>query len=108
MARRKIPYKLLTFEQIGLPPIIAELCRRPRGLFLVTGPTGSGKTTTLASMVNFINENMDRHIVTVEDPIEYYHQHKKSLISQREVGVGNDVPYLCRGLAALRCGRIPM
>ena len=87
---RKIPVKLLTFEQIGLPPICRELCRRPRGLFLVTGPTGSGKTTTLATLINFINENMDRHIITIEDPVEYYHPHKKSLISQREVG--NDVP----------------
>jgi twitching motility protein PilT len=95
---RKIPYKLMSFEQIGLPPIIAELCRRPRGLFLVTGPTGSGKTTTLASMINFINENMDRHIITVEDPVEYYHQHKKSLISQREVGEGNDVPTFAEAL----------
>jgi twitching motility protein PilT len=95
---RKIPYKLMSFEQIGLPPIIAELCRRPRGLFLVTGPTGSGKTTTLASMINFINENMDRHIITVEDPVEYYHQHKKSLISQREVGEGNDVPSFAEAL----------
>jgi len=95
---RKIPYKLLSFEQIGLPPIIAELCRRPRGLFLVTGPTGSGKTTTLASMINFINENLDRHIITVEDPIEYYHTHKKSLVSQREVGTGNDVPSFAEAL----------
>lgn len=95
---RKIPYKLLTFEQIGLPPIVAELCRRPRGLFLVTGPTGSGKTTTLASMVNFINEQLDRHIITVEDPVEYYHEHKKSLVSQREVGHNNDVPTFAEAL----------
>lgn len=93
---RKIPYKLLTFEQIGLPPICAELCRRPRGLFLVTGPTGSGKTTTLASMINYINENFDRHIITVEDPLEYYHDHKKSIINQREVG--NDVPTFSEAL----------
>jgi len=70
---RLIPNKIMTFEQIGLPSITAALCRRPRGLFLVTGPTGSGKTTTLACMINYINENFDRHIVTVEDPIEYYH-----------------------------------
>ena len=88
---RKIPYKLLTFEEIGLPPICAELCRRPRGLFLVTGPTGSGKTTSLATMINYINENFERHIQTVEDPLEYYHEHKKSMITQREVGHGNDV-----------------
>ncbi|UCC21971.1 MAG: type IV pilus twitching motility protein PilT [Planctomycetota bacterium] len=87
---RLIPTKILTFEEIGLPKICAALCRRPRGLFLVTGPTGCGKTTTLACMVNYINENFDRHIITVEEPIEYYHTHKKSIINQREVGV--DVP----------------
>jgi twitching motility protein PilT len=87
---RLIPSKILTFEEIGLPKICAALCRRPRGLFLVTGPTGCGKTTTLATMINYINENLDRHIVTVEEPIEYYHSHKKSIINQREVGV--DVP----------------
>lgn len=87
---RLIPTKIMTFEEIGLPKICSALCRRPRGLFLVTGPTGSGKTTTLACMVNYINENIDRHIVTVEDPIEYYHSHKKSIINQREVGI--DVP----------------
>jgi twitching motility protein PilT len=84
---RLIPYKLLTFEEIGLPKICSALCRRPRGLFLVTGPTGCGKTTTLASMINYINETLDKHIVTVEEPIEYYHLHKKSIVSQREVGV---------------------
>lgn len=84
---RLIPNKLLTFEQIGLPGICKALCRRPRGLFLVTGPTGSGKTTTLATMLDYINMNLDRHIVTMEDPIEYYHNHKKSLINQREIGI---------------------
>lgn len=87
MVLRLIPSELLSFETIGLPKICAALCRRPRGLFLVTGPTGSGKTTTLASMINYINENLDRHIITVEEPIEYYHQHKKSIINQREVGL---------------------
>lgn len=87
---RLIPSKLLSFEDIGLPSIARDLCRRPRGMFLVTGPTGSGKTTTLATMVDFINVNYDRHIITIEDPIEYYHSHKKSMINQREVGV--DVP----------------
>jgi twitching motility protein PilT len=87
---RLIPSKIMTFEEIGLPKICTALCRRPRGLFLVTGPTGCGKTTTLACMVNYINENFDRHIVTVEDPIEYYHTHKKSIINQRAVGI--DVP----------------
>ena len=93
---RLIPNTLLSFEQIGLPKLAAGLCRRPRGLFLVTGPTGSGKTTTLASMVDYINTNMDRHIITVEDPIEYYHNHKKSIINQREVG--NDVPSFSEAL----------
>jgi twitching motility protein PilT len=87
---RLIPTKIMSFEEIGLPKICAALCRRPRGLFLVTGPTGSGKTTTLACMINYINEHFDRHIITVEDPIEYYHTHKKSIINQREVGI--DVP----------------
>jgi twitching motility protein PilT len=87
MVLRLIPSELLSFEQIGLPNVCAALCRRPRGLFLVTGPTGSGKTTTLASMINYINENLDRHIITVEEPIEYYHNHKKSIINQREVGL---------------------
>jgi twitching motility protein PilT len=93
---RLIPSRLLTFEEIGLPKIVSSLCRRPRGLFLVTGPTGSGKTTTLASMVNYINDTLDRHIVTVEDPIEYYHKHKKSVVNQREVGV--DVPSFSEAL----------
>ncbi len=83
---RHIPSKLLTFDQIGLPECSRELLRRPRGLVLVTGPTGSGKTTTLASMVDWINENLDRHIVTIEDPIEYYHSHKQGLVTQREIG----------------------
>ena len=87
---RLIPSKLLTFEQIGLPEAVKPLLRRPRGLVLVTGPTGSGKTTTLATMIDWINRNMDRHIVTIEDPIEYYHTHQKGLVTQREVGT--DVP----------------
>jgi len=87
---RLIPDQLLTFEQIGLPPAVMGLLRRPRGLILVTGPTGSGKTTTLATMVDLVNREMDRHIVTIEDPIEYYHDHAKGLITQREVGT--DVP----------------
>jgi twitching motility protein PilT len=93
---RQIPNNIMTFEQIGLPKICSALCRRPRGLFLVTGPTGSGKTTTLACMINYINENLDRHIVTVEDPIEYYHNHKKSIINQRAVGL--DVPSFAEAL----------
>src|SRR5438034_4696604 len=93
---RRIPNKILTFEQIGLPKMAEQICRRPRGIFLVTGPTGSGKTTTLATMVNYINENYERHIITMEDPIEYYHPHKKSLVVQREVGV--DVPNFSEAL----------
>ena len=93
---RQIPNRLLTFEQIGLPDMCKELIRRPRGMFLITGPTGSGKTTSLATMIDFVNMNMDRHIVTMEDPIEYYHFHKKSIVNQREVG--NDVPSFAEGL----------
>jgi twitching motility protein PilT len=93
---RQIPNRLLSFEQIGIPDVCKELIRRPRGMFLVTGPTGSGKTTTLATMINFINETMDRHIVTMEDPIEYYHGHKKSIVNQREVGT--DVPSFSEAL----------
>jgi twitching motility protein PilT len=96
IALRLIPNKLLTFEEIGLPPIVKELIRRPRGLFIVTGPTGSGKTTSLATMIDHINMNLDRHIVTAEDPIEYYHYHKKSIVNQREVGV--DVPSFSEAL----------
>ena len=93
---RLIPARFFTFEEIGLPKITRALCRRPRGLFLVTGPTGCGKTTTLASMVNYINETFDRHIVTVEDPIEYYQTHKKCVVNQRAVGV--DVPSFSEAL----------
>jgi len=96
IALRLIPNQLLSFEQIGLPPICKELVRRPRGLYIVTGPTGSGKTTSLATMIDFINTNLERHIITVEDPIEYYHYHKKCVIAQREVGV--DVPSFSEAL----------
>lgn len=87
---RLIPHRLLSFEQIGLPETVQELCRLHRGLILVTGPTGSGKTTTLATMLDWINENRDVHIVTIEDPVEYYHGHKVAQVTQREVGT--DVP----------------
>jgi twitching motility protein PilT len=90
MVLRQIPNSMLTPEQLGLTDVIKKLVLRPRGLFLVTGPTGSGKSTTLASLVNFINEEVDHHIITIEDPIEFYHYHKKSTVNQREVGV--DVP----------------
>src|SRR3954452_19128747 len=84
---RPTPSAFLSFEQVGMPDAIKRLITRPRGLLLVTGPTGSGKTTSLASMINFINENYDRHIITIEDPIEYYHKHKKCTVNQREIGV---------------------
>jgi len=90
MVLRQIPNDMLTPEQLGLPEVCVKLVMRPRGLFLVTGPTGSGKSTTLASLVNYINEQVDHHIITIEDPIEFYHYHKKSTVNQREVGV--DVP----------------
>ena len=89
MMLRQIPNNLFTLAQIGLPDKIKELISYPRGLILVTGPTGSGKSTTLASMINWINEHHDGHIITIEDPIEYYYQHKQCIVTQREVG--NDV-----------------
>jgi twitching motility protein PilT len=87
---RFLPREFFSFEKIGLPHEVVRLLDRPRGLILVTGPTGSGKSTTLASMINYINEKKDEHIITIEDPIEYFHDHKKSIVNQREVGV--DVP----------------
>ena len=87
---RQIPNEMIPLKKIGLPEEINELLYKPRGLILVTGPTGSGKTTTLTSMLNFINENRACHIITIEDPIEFYHNHKKSVVTQREIGA--DVP----------------
>jgi twitching motility protein PilT len=87
---RQIPNKMYGLRDIGLPDKVRELLYRPRGLILVTGPTGSGKSTTLASMVNYINENREGHIITIEDPIEYYHPHKRCIVTQREIGA--DVP----------------
>jgi twitching motility protein PilT len=85
-AFRSIPFKILSFDELGLPAVVAELAARPRGLVLVTGPTGSGKSTTLASIIDKINSETRQHIMTVEDPIEYLHPHKKSIVNQREVG----------------------
>jgi twitching motility protein PilT len=96
MVLRLIPSKVMSFEQIGLPESLKEVIKRPRGLFLVTGPTGSGKTTTLATIIDYLNNTFDYHIVTIEDPIEFYHKHKKSIVSQREMGV--DVPGFAEGL----------
>jgi twitching motility protein PilT len=98
MVLRLIPNRLLPFDVLGLPGIVKDLIRRPRGLFLVTGPTGSGKTTTLATMIDEINMNLERHIITVEDPIEYYHPHKKGIVNQREVGGLADVPSFSEAL----------
>ncbi|HUU50202.1 MAG TPA: type IV pilus twitching motility protein PilT [Nitrospinota bacterium] len=84
-AFRTIPYQVLSFEELGLPPIVANLTKKPRGLILVTGPTGSGKSTTLAAMIDKINSERHEHIVTIEDPIEFVHQHKNCIVNQREL-----------------------
>ena len=83
---RMIPFSVRTFEDLGLPPVIAKLCDRPRGLILVTGPTGSGKSTTLAAMIDKLNKDRRGHIITVEDPIEFIHRHQNCLVNQREIG----------------------
>ncbi len=89
-AFRAIPFKILSFEELGLPKIVADLAQKPRGLLLVTGPTGSGKSTTLATIIDKINQDRNEHIVTIEDPIEYLHQHKGCVVNQREVGADTD------------------
>ena len=85
-AFRLIPFKVRSLRELGLPPVVEDLCRKPRGLILVTGPTGSGKSTTLAAMIDLINTERRGHIITIEDPIEYLHPHKGCLVNQREVG----------------------
>ncbi len=82
---RAIPYEIRTFDALGLPPVVRKLCEKPRGLILVTGPTGSGKSTTLASMIDKVNQDRHEHIITIEDPIEFLHPHKNCLVNQREV-----------------------
>ena len=82
---RMIPYEIRTFQQLGLPQVVSKLCDKPRGLILVTGPTGSGKSTTLAAMIDKINNERHEHIITIEDPIEFLHSHKNCLVNQREV-----------------------
>ena len=86
MVIRMIPFNVRTFQDLGLPPVIAKLAERPRGLILVTGPTGSGKSTTLAAMIDKINKERKGHIITVEDPIEFIHRHQSCIVNQREVG----------------------
>ena len=89
-AFRTIPFKIMSFQELGLPPAVAELAQKPRGLVLVTGPTGSGKSTTLASIIDKINTERHEHILTIEDPIEYLHPHKSCIVNQREVGADTD------------------
>jgi twitching motility protein PilT len=96
MVLRQIPTKLLTCEQLGVPAIVKQMVERPRGLFLVTGPTGSGKSTTLAALIDHLNSNFEHHIITIEDPIEFYHHSKKSTVNQREIGT--DVPSFSEAL----------
>jgi twitching motility protein PilT len=100
-AFRLIPFELTPLEELGLPPAVTEFAKRPRGIVLVTGPTGSGKSTTLASIVDLINETREEHILTIEDPIEFLHNHKRCIVNQREIG--SDAPTFAAGLkAALR------
>jgi twitching motility protein PilT len=101
LALRMIPVRIPSFEELGLPSVVEQLIKAPHGLVLVTGPTGSGKSTTLASMIDWLNDRRACHILTIEDPIEYVHSHKRSAVSQREVGT--DTPSFDRALrAALR------
>ncbi len=87
---RKIPFEILSFQQLGLPPVIEEMSKRPRGIVLVTGPTGSGKSTTLAAIIDKINIDRHEHIITLEDPIEFLHPHKNCVVNQREIGADSN------------------
>ena len=98
MSLRMIPLKLPTFDELGLPPAVEYFSNLPQGLVLVTGPTGSGKSTSLAAIIDYININRRCHIITIEDPVEYVHKHKSSAVSQREVG--NDTHTFARALRA--------
>lgn len=101
LALRAIPFRIMTLQELGLPDVLLTFCDKPHGLVVVTGPTGSGKSTTLAALIDQINERYDRHIITLEDPIEFLHRHKTSVVNQREVGA--DTNSFARGLrAALR------
>jgi len=100
-ALRVVPWQIPSFEELGLPKIVQDLCSRPRGLILVTGPTGSGKSTTLAAMINNINENRHEHIITIEDPIEFLHPHKNCVVNQRELHA-NTLSFPAAMRAALR------
>jgi twitching motility protein PilT len=100
-AIRQIPFEIRKLESLGVPPVVRDFCRRQKGLVLVCGPTGSGKSTTLAAMIDYINANRCGHIVTIEDPIEYVHHHKKCIVNQREVGAdttsfGSALKYVLR------------
>lgn len=98
-ALRVIPTRVPTLEELGLPPVLADLAARPVGLILVTGPAGSGRSTTLAALIDLINRERSCHVVTLEDPIEYLHRHQRSIVNQREIGM--DVPTLVRALRAV-------
>ena len=105
MVIRMIPFNVRTFQELGLPPVVAKLAERPRGLILVTGPTGSGKSTTLAAIIDKINKERKGHIITVEDPIEFIHRHQCCIVNQREVGHRHQE--LRRPRSSTRCARTP-
>lgn len=101
LALRTIPFRVMTLQELGLPDTLSGFCDKPHGLIVVTGPTGSGKSTTLAALIDLINDKYEKHIITLEDPIEFLHRHKRSVVNQREVG--SDTDSFARGLrAALR------